>query len=148
MVLTVQCEGYNVGGRWIDCDRTDEHGHGIGQDAYSEQRERELQPLADALAIVVRGATNVKVEQTGGQVYCATAKVGAWTVYANEEGWSIEDEEGYSVAVGDWYEDEYAQPLTVDEDTGTLDADECDAAVHRLAGVIAGMLAPHMPQQD
>jgi len=52
---TFRCEGHNEGGRWIDCNRTDPHGHGIVADvlpgtpewdeserALAEQRRRGL----------------------------------------------------------------------------------------------------------
>lgn len=32
----LDCEGYNVNGRWLDCDRTDAHGHGILADYASD----------------------------------------------------------------------------------------------------------------
>lgn len=105
-----------------------------------QQRMRELQPLADALALMVRGATDAKVEQTGGHVYCATAStVGAWTVYGDEAGWSLSDANGESIAYGGWYED--GRFLTVDEDTGTLDADECEAAAVAFAGALQALLS-------
>lgn len=28
----IVCEGYNVAGAWVNCDRTDPHGHGIEWD--------------------------------------------------------------------------------------------------------------------
>ena len=108
---------------------------------YDEQRTRALQPLADALTLHVRGTTDARVEQTGGGVFCAVATLGAWTVYANEEGWSIEDADG-SIAIGGWgvigTDDEY-RVLEDDEDTGTLNADECDAAVMMLAAVVPSL---------
>lgn len=137
------CEGYNVNGQWVDCDRPMPHGHGIEQDAYAEQRTRELQPLADALAIHVRGATDARVEQTGGNVYCAVITLGAWTVYGDEYGWSITDNsDGSSFAYGDWYNlpPQSTRPIPTDDDTGALDVDSCDAAAVTFAAAVQSII--------
>ena len=105
-------------------------------------RVHELQPLADALAIMVRGATDARVEQTGGDVYCAVAMFGFYEVAGDEYGWSITDtRDGTSHSWGVWFDDEQARPLTVDPDTGALDAGECEAAAHTFGAALPVILA-------
>ena len=108
---------------------------------YQEQRTRELQPLADALTVHVRGIEGVAIEQTGGNVYCVEGTLGAWTLHASEDGWSLTDADGYSVAVGGSYDPSDDHPLTVDPDTGTLDPDECEAAAVAFASAHAALIA-------
>ena len=119
------------------------------QQEYQEQRERELRPLADALTIHVRGFgvtlpdgdSDVRIENTGGDVYCVVGTLGAWTIYANEEGWSIEDKNGGTVATGGFFPTYEDHALTLDPDTGTLDPDECDAAAATFAAAFEQSLA-------
>ena len=108
---------------------------------YAEQRKQELQPLADALTIHVRGTTDVHVEQTGGGVYCVEANLGGWRIDADEAGWSLTGADGQSIAWGGWYEDGHF--LTPDPDTGALDPDECEAAAIAFAGAYTALLAEY-----
>lgn len=105
------------------------------------RRARELAPLADALAIHVRGIGAVTVVNTGGNVYCAEATLGAWTLHASEDGWSLTDADGHTVALGGWYAPEDDHSLTLDPDTGTLDPDECEAAARTFADAFTRALA-------
>lgn len=101
----------------------------------SGHRLHELQPLADALTIHVRGLMDVRVEQTGGGVYCVEGTLGAWTLYADENGWSlIDNTTGQSVAWGSWFADEQSIPM--DEETGALYVGTCDAAAVTFAAAL------------
>lgn len=109
---------------------------------YAAQRTHELQPLADALTIHVRGITDVRIENTGGNVYCVVGRLGAWYVYANEEGWSITDEDASSIAWGGWGvagTDDAYRVLPMDEDTEALYEGECDAAALALSSAISSL---------
>lgn len=104
----------------------------------SEQQQRqELRPLVDALSIMVRGITDVHIAQTGGNVYAVEGTLGGWTLSADEYGWTLNSERG-AEAVGVWFEDERA--IGTDEDTGALDADECEAAAVAFAGAYAALI--------
>lgn len=114
---------------------------------YQEQRKRELRPLADALA-TVRGMQDIGIVNTGGNVYCVEGTLGAWRLDADEQGWSLTDDDGYSVAWGGWFVPDGhthvapdAYSLTLDPDTGALVPDECEAAAVAFASAHASLLA-------
>ena len=103
-----------------------------------ENRTRELTPLADALTIMVRGITDVRVENTGGGTYNVVGTLGGWELSADEHDWALTDGEGFTRAIGVWFEDEHY--LTLDPDTGTLDPDECEAAAATFAAAYFRMI--------
>jgi hypothetical protein len=105
---------------------------------YEQQRTQELAPLADAISVMVRGVQDVRIEQTGGQVYCVEGTLGTWRLDGDEDGWSLTDQDGLSVAWGAWFEDE--RRLSVDPDTGALDPDECAAAALAFAAAHADLI--------
>jgi len=116
---------------------------------WNAQREHVLAPLADALTIMVRGIADVHVENTGGDVFCVVGTLGTWTLDASEDGWSLTDADGYSVAVGAWFAppvtDAHIAPdaggsLTLDDETGALHAGECEAAALTFASAYFAMI--------
>jgi len=107
-------------------------------------QETYLQPLADALTIHAR-IEDAKVEHDEAGYYVA-GSIGALTLRADETGWALYDAEDRSHAYGAWFragEPESSYPprmIYTDDETGDLDAGECDAAAHNLAQALPDLL--------
>ena len=139
-------DAYSGGWTHVELDVELSADHAAVPMTHAEQRTHELRPLADALTIMVRGfgvtlpdgKSDVRIEQTGGNVYAIVGSIGAWTLYGDECGWSLAGSDGGTVATGVWFDDpdNVYGCLALDPDTGALDPDECDAAAHTFASAL------------